>query len=327
VRHQLSLAVVTCVGIAAAPRAIHPPPRAPAGISGASQGIPNEATGSVQREGFALHYRIAGAAGPYLVILAGGPGLDVDYLRPITARLAGSYRCVLLEQRGTGRSVLPVVDEGTINWAAYLGDLEALRVHLKQDRLILVGHSWGMMYALAYAGTYPDRARGLITIGSAPISAEYSRVFEDNRESRLQAWARAAVLYWSKPERSSSDPDRALYEWLRAITPADFFDPAKGIEHAMRWDPKWCHARVGDVAARTIWAGLDLRPLLDAITCPVLFVHGYQDVTGEANMLEAKSRIRNATLTFVHRAGHYPWIEQPEDTWGAVMPFLAGLNR
>jgi pimeloyl-ACP methyl ester carboxylesterase len=152
-------------------------------------------------------------------------------------------------------------------------------------------------------------------------------VFEDNRQSRLPAWARDAVEYWSEPARSNRDPDRALYEWLRAITPADFFDPAKGIEHAMRWDPKWCHARVGDVAARTIWAGLDLRPLLDAITCPVLFVHGYQDVTGEANMLEAKSRIRNARLTFVHRAGHYPWIEQPEDTWGAVMPFLAGLNR
>lgn len=295
--------------------------------AGPSQEVRKDVSGSVPREGFNLHYRVVGDAGPYVVILAGGPGLDVDYLVSITARLASGYRCILLEQRGTGRSTLPVVDETTINWPGYLGDLEALRTHLKEARLTLVGHSWGMTYALAYAGTYPDRTRGVVTVGSAPISGEYMRLFDDNRTSRLPPTARAALEYWSEPGRRNSDPDRALYEWLRAITPTDFFDPAKGLEHAMRWELQWCHARVGDVAERTIWSNLDLRPLLDSITCPVLFVHGYQDVAGEANMLEAKNRIRNATLRFVHRAGHYTWIDQPEDTWGVVLPFLAGLAR
>jgi proline iminopeptidase len=304
-----------------------PAPSARRDAVGAPQEARKVASGSVPRDGFLLHYRIVGDTGPYLVILSGGPGLDVDYLLSITAQLASRYRCVLLEQRGTGRSTLPVVDETTINWPGYLGDLEALRTHLKEARLTLVGHSWGMTYALAYAGTYPDRTRGVVTVGSAPITAAYMSLFDDNRTSRLPPGARAALEYWSEPARKNNDPDRALYEWLRAITPTDFFDPAKGLEHAMRWELTWCHARVGDVAEKTIWSTLDLGPLLDAVTCPVLFVHGYQDVAGEANMLEAKNRIRNATLRFVSRAGHYPWIDQPEETWAAVLPFLAGLAR
>ena len=31
-------------------------------------------------------------------------------------------------------------------------------------------------------------------------------------------------------------------------------------------------------------------------------------------------------IRFLHRAGHYTWLDQPEATWGAVLPFLAGLR-
>jgi proline iminopeptidase len=83
---------------------------------------------------------------------------------------------------------------------------------------------------------------------------------------------------------------------------------------------------VGDVVEKTIWADLDLRPRLGRITAPVLLVHGYQDVAGEANVLEAAARIPRATVRFVHRCGHYPWLDQPEETWAAVLPFLAALD-
>jgi pimeloyl-ACP methyl ester carboxylesterase len=205
-------------------------------------------SGSVPRDGFELHYRVVGDGGPYIVILSGGPGLDVDYMESITEELKKTHRCVLLEQRGTGRS-------------------------------------------------------------------------------KLHPSEQEALAFWSEPARWELDPDRALWEYLRAITPTDFFDRAKGLEHAMRWEPDWCHGRVGEIAEKTIWVGMDLRPRLSAITCPVLFIHGYQDVAGEANMLEAKANITNATLRFVHRAGHYPWVEQPDETWKVVLPFLDALPR
>jgi proline iminopeptidase len=283
--------------------------------------------GSVRRDGFDLHYRVVGNEGPYVVILAGGPGLDVDYMASVTDELAKSHRCVLLDQRGTGKSRLTVVDAATVNWAGYLGDLEALRAHLKEDKLTLLGHSWGMAYGLAYAAEYPDRCRGVVSVGSCPISAEYMRVFDDNRTSRLHPSEREVLAYWADPERAMRDPDRALCEVLRAITPTDFYDRRKGVEHAMRWRPEWCHAGVSAAGLAACLSDYDLRRRLKTVTCPVLIVHGYQDVVGEANVLEAKGLLRHGTLKFVHRCGHYPWLDQPAETWQAVRPFLDSLPR
>jgi proline iminopeptidase len=296
-------------------------------LAASAEPIP-DGSGSIPRDGFTLHYRVVGTRGPHVVVLAGGPGLDVDYMESVTTTgLCEEHRCVLLDQRGTGRSVPPRIDDGTINWDAYLGDLEALRTHLGVEQLTLLGHSWGMTYALAYAGAYPNRVRGVMVLGTAPITADFMQLFGDNRSSRLHPSEREALAFWSDPQRAAQEPDRATWEYLRAITPTDFWDRNKGLAHAMRWRLEWCHGRVGEVAERTIWKDLDLRPRLDAVTAPVLLVHGYQDVAGEANALEAKAHLKNGRVHFVHRSGHYPWLDQPEETWRVVGAFLDGLPR
>jgi len=286
---------------------------------------PGVVEGSVPRDGFDLHYRVVGDKGAYVVILAGGPGLDVDYMASVTDELAKTHRCVLLDQRGTGRSKLKDVNKETINWAGYLGDIEALRNHLKEDKIILLGHSWGMLYALANAAEYPEKCRGVATMGSCPITAEYMRLFSDNRMSRLHPSEREAIQVVS--ESGSKEPDRSMCEYLRAITPTDFYDRKKGVKHAIQWEQSWCHADVNAAANATIYRNLDLRPKLKVVTCPVLLVHGYQDVVGEANMLEAKGLLKDCTLKFVHRCGHYPWLDQPEETWKVVLPFLTKLEK
>jgi len=85
-------------------------------------GVPagaQERSGSVPRDGFRLHYRVVGARGPDVVVLSGGPGLDVDDMASVAERLQGTYRVVFLEQRGTGRSTFPTLDERTLNWQGY----------------------------------------------------------------------------------------------------------------------------------------------------------------------------------------------------------------
>ena len=56
----------------------------------------------------------------------------------------------------------------------------ALRAHLGQDRLLLVGHSWGAMLAMAYAAAHPDRIDRLILIGSGGPTLEFAERFSDN---------------------------------------------------------------------------------------------------------------------------------------------------
>src|ERR1051325_3285339 len=69
--------------------------------------------GTVPRDGFELHYRVLGASGPYLVVLSGGPGEEVRSMQEVCDELRKSHRCILLEQRGTGRSRLRAYDATT----------------------------------------------------------------------------------------------------------------------------------------------------------------------------------------------------------------------
>src|SRR5437763_607676 len=66
------------------------------------------------RDGTELHYRIIGRGGPLLVILAGGPGADPEYVWPVVEELSRTYQCVLFEQRGTaGLSWRPTIPRPT----------------------------------------------------------------------------------------------------------------------------------------------------------------------------------------------------------------------
>src|ERR1041385_3370890 len=124
----------------------------------------------VARDGVELHYTVVGDRGPYAVILSGGPGEEVSSMAGVAEHLRQHYRCVMLEQRGTGRSHLTAYDRSTINLDAYIEDIEVLRKHLGVDKLVVVGNSWGMMLALAYGGAHPAAAQAIVTLGSGPIS-------------------------------------------------------------------------------------------------------------------------------------------------------------
>ena len=85
--------------------------------------------GKVARDGFDLYYTVVGSDGPYALILSGGPGEEVRSMQRVVDELSKRFRCVMLEQRGTGRSRLSRYDASTINLNAYIEDIEALRKH------------------------------------------------------------------------------------------------------------------------------------------------------------------------------------------------------
>jgi pimeloyl-ACP methyl ester carboxylesterase len=65
-------------------------------------------------------------------------------------------------------------DPTTIKFPAYLDDLEALRNHLGQEELLLVGHSWRTLLALSYGGTHPSRTRAIVALAQGPTTAEHA---------------------------------------------------------------------------------------------------------------------------------------------------------
>ena len=293
-----------------------------ADVSAAQQ---NSVDGKVTRDGIDLFYRVVGpVSGDYVLVLSGGPGEDIHSMQGIADELGKKYRCIMWEQRGTGRSKLPRYDSSTINLNAYVEDIEALRKQLHAQKFIVVGNSWGMILGLAYAGADSDAVRAVITLGSGPITFEYLGVFSDNQNVRLGRCELEVRDFWREPSREAADSDRAAFERLRAATSAYFYDRKKAIQMAAELNPNDYNFRVPP-AFLNAEGNYDIRPKLKTIVAPVLLLQGRQDLAGEANICEAHSLIKNSTLAFIDKCGHMPWLEQPEQTWKIVEDFLAHL--
>ena len=103
------------------------------------------------------------ARGVPLLFLHGGPG---GGSLPHHRRFydPAHWRIVLYDQRGAGRSTpsAELVDNTT---AHLLDDIERLREHLRIDRWLLFGGSWGSTLALLYAQAHPERVLGLVLRG------------------------------------------------------------------------------------------------------------------------------------------------------------------
>src|SRR5437762_4758513 len=169
----------------------------------------NLADSKLTRDGIDLFYTIVGTSGDYVLVLSGGPGEDIRSMQGIADELGKKYRCIMWEQRGTGRSKLAHYDESTINLNAYMEDIEALRRQLGAEKFVVVGNSWGMILGLAYAGTRANAVRAVITIGSGPITFEYLGVFSDNQYARLGPCELEVRDFWRDTAREAADSERA----------------------------------------------------------------------------------------------------------------------
>jgi len=181
------------------------------------------------------------------------------------------------------------------------------------------------MLALAYAGSHPERTRGIVTAGSGPITAHYLGVFVDNQRSRLPPESMRVVKFWSDPKRQQADPERATFERTRATAAAYFYDQDKAFVFAQEIPEDEFNPNVVPAFLRAE-GQFDLRPLLRRIQAPALLLQGRQDLAGEANLIEAHELVRGSRLEWIDRCGHMPWLEQPAETWRIVEEFLGGLG-
>jgi pimeloyl-ACP methyl ester carboxylesterase len=152
-------------------------------------------------------------------VLAGGPGQSITEVYPRIApafeRLQRDRDIVLVDQRGTGGSgllacpkigrpdrdaeLVPAeagreagacarslqVDLTKYGTADFVRDLDAVRAALGYPRVNLIGFSYGTRAALAYARTYPDRARTLVLDGVAPFQMIVGADFDRDSERAL----------------------------------------------------------------------------------------------------------------------------------------------
>ncbi|HET7728639.1 MAG TPA: prolyl aminopeptidase [Usitatibacter sp.] len=111
-----------------------------------------------------MYYEQSGnPRGVPVVFLHGGPGAGASAIHRQFFDPA-FYRIVIFDQRGAGRSTpLGHLDRNTT--PLLVEDLERLRRHLRIDRWMVFGGSWGSTLAIAYGEQHPERCLGLVLRG------------------------------------------------------------------------------------------------------------------------------------------------------------------
>jgi proline iminopeptidase len=280
----------------------------------------------VSSHGLDVHYRMLGQGAPVLVI-GGGPGDVADRYTTLCELLARNAQCVLIEQRGTGRSTPSAKDASTISVALTLDDFEAVRRQLGLDQWSVLGFSYGGYLASVYAHFFPSSVSSLLLLGSMGLNWESLPQFEDNVTSKLWASDLLLVEYWSDPQRMKADPRQANTEIIRARTPGYFFDRKKSLLVSQPMKSSDFDFEMGDWIFRDILKrGLDLAKMEVSFGGPVLILNGRQDPSGESVPLALSHYYKTSRLVFVEKAGHYSWVEQPEKVLGVIVEFLSA-NR
>ena len=280
--------------------------------------------GSVSREGFILHYRTIGSGVP-LLLLSGGPGYEVDYMSGIAQELGSSYKCILLEQRGTGRSQPPNLTAAQMTVKSFVEDIEAVRTSINIDRLIILGHSWGGMLAMAYATAHPDRVESLILVDSGGMDLSFGANFGDNVTSRASVSERLELEKAEAAIHHSSDAigqNTAGAAYTCLVTPYYFFDRALADKLLTLLPGDSNQQRVFPLMQDDLVHNYHVQSGMKSLPRPVLVIQGRQDPMPETVAIDIHEAIRNSQLVFIDRCGHFPWLEQPKIFYAAVRTFL-----
>ncbi|MFF7051798.1 prolyl aminopeptidase [Streptomyces griseorubiginosus] len=261
------------------------------------------------------------------LVLHGGPGSGA---RPFWRQLfdSSAYRIVLFDQRGCGRSTPDAADPQTslaANTTPHLiADIELLRRHLDIDNWLIVGGSWGVTLALAYAEQHPGRVSELVLFSVTNTTRrEVEWVTRDMGRIFPEEWERFRDAV-PEPERDGSlveayarmlaDPDpavreRAAREWCR------WEDVHVSTHREHRPDPRYEDPHFRMRFARLVthyWRhaafledGALLRDAGKLTGIPGVMVHGRIDISGPPDIAWHLAQVwPDAELVLIGDEGH-----------------------
>lgn len=281
---------------------------------------------SIKNGSAQIFYQITGKGQPILII-SGGPGLKSHYMSSLADELGKSYKCILVEQRGIGRSTVPKYDTSTISLDKTINDLELLRKHLGIKDWIVLGHSCGGLNASKYAVSYPASISALILVETIGLNLDSFKYLEENINYRLLPSDIELVEYWSDSTVIARYGNRASIELFKALNPAYFFDRKISFQLSQTLYPDDWNLEVyklifDDYEKQKIDLTVPSRQFFK----PVLIISGRQSFIGESIPLNLSTVYPNSKMVVVERCGHYVWLEQPTIFYKEMNDFIFGLK-
>ncbi|TCO54179.1 proline iminopeptidase [Actinocrispum wychmicini] len=324
----LSAVVTVLVGVLAAVTVFSPGPVTQAGAVPPGVRYWDLPTGS------RIAYQHAPATGTGrstpVIFLHGGPGTPGEGIPAAGQVLAADgYPVYVYDQVGAGRSSrLADVTQYTV--ARQVADLEAIRVAIGADQIVLIGQSWGGSLTAQYLAAHPDRVARAVITSPGPIwrgdvtEANEGDPWTEEPDVSLRDLAMFALVDVNPRAAHALVPDAEADSWMHKLAltgrdstgcPGSPTAPAHGNMQGFY---------VNQVTNADFAEIPDPRPALRKVTVPTLIMRGECDFIKWGITRDYRRTLPNSTLVYVRGAGHAIAGNQPEVYLGLLRDFLAG---
>jgi pimeloyl-ACP methyl ester carboxylesterase len=278
---------------------------------------------SIKYENGFLYYHNYGSKNlPPVILLTGGPGNSYIQLDALARTLSNKFRCILPEQRGTGKSIPSPFDSTTISVNLLTLDIKRIMDILNLKEAIFIGHSWGGMLAMNFATQFPKNVKHLVLIAPGPhkevkrgfdvllANRAHSRSFDE--EQRLKKLNDLI----DKKEADSLEIMEASRLFRRAYI---FANPIPDSLFALVNVDK--NNKMSDIIMNEIFKKFDLTKSLNNYRGKVDIITGRQDIVGYCSH-ELKQDRPDANLYWINKCGHFPMYEQANEFYKILYDIL-----
>jgi proline iminopeptidase len=243
-----------------------------------------------------------------LIILHGGPGSDYRYLLNCKAFADKGYRVVFYDQRGSGLSQRFPQKSYTSLQVLYdeLSGVIAYYRKSPNQKVFLLGHSWGGILGTGYINQYPKAINGII-IGEAggfkwaDIKDYVSRLFF----YKITSEATNDITYQDQ-FITGNENDHAILDYKFALSEAAEESSENPIGNEGKL-PFWRFGAVINASLPKLGeeTNIDLRDNLNQYDTKVLFLYSQNNrAYGLEYAQKVSSAYKNVQLFKVEGAGH-----------------------
>jgi pimeloyl-ACP methyl ester carboxylesterase len=269
---------------------------------------------------------------PVMLFLDGGPGTaNISFARKSQRLLEQDFTVVNWDQRGSGRSYSGDLRREDMTISRFVADAEELVEFLQrrfaQEKIFLVGHSWGSIVGATLVGKRPELFRAYVGVGQVVHMArgeDLSYAFTlDEAEKRGNERAIRDLTKIGRPPYKDLASAGVQRKWLGRFNGATYRGSPVGtlLRYLSLRDTRLLDVlrfiRGAMFSLRTLedeQMGVDLFKSLPEIEVPVLFCCGRRDYNVPQDLVAQYVRDLRAPskrMVWFERSAHLPNFEEP----------------